>query len=70
MIARRRFRVVFAGDDNDHWFVDAIDVPGAHSHGRTLDAARRNIREAIALVLEIDDEGVDLDDHVPLETSG
>jgi predicted RNase H-like HicB family nuclease len=43
-------------DDNGAWFVKVADIPGAHSHGRTIAAARKNIREAIALVLDLDDD--------------
>jgi predicted RNase H-like HicB family nuclease len=43
-------------DDNGAWFVKVPDIPGAHSHGRTIAAARKNIREAIALVLDLDDD--------------
>lgn len=35
------------------WFAAFVpDLPGAHSQGRTLAEARRNIREAIMLILE------------------
>ena len=48
-------------DDNGAWFVNVADIPGAHSHGRTIAAARKNIREAIALVLDLDnDDSFDL----------
>lgn len=50
------YKVVYRRDDNGSWFVKAPEVQGAHSHGRTLAAARRNIREAIGLVLDIEDE--------------
>ena len=53
---RDTFLVVFEKDDNNRWFVRCPDLPGAHSHGRTLASARANIREAIALVLDLDDD--------------
>lgn len=56
MKAKDVYKVVYRRDDNGSWFVKAPEVPGAHSHGRTLASARRNIREAIALVLDIDDD--------------
>jgi predicted RNase H-like HicB family nuclease len=43
-------------DDNGAWFVKVADIPGGHSHGRTIAAARKNVREAIALVLDLDDD--------------
>lgn len=52
------YEVVFERDDNNRWFVRCPDVQGAHSHGRTLAAARANIREAIGVVLDLDDDAV------------
>jgi predicted RNase H-like HicB family nuclease len=52
------YAVHYSHDDNGLWLVRALDLPGAHSHGRSIIAARRNIKEAIALVLDIDDESV------------
>ncbi len=35
------------------WYAAFVpDIPGAHSQGRTLAEARRNISEAIELILE------------------
>jgi len=60
-------RVVFERDDNDRWFVHCPDVPGAHSHGRTLASARSNIREAIGLVLDIPDgSSIELAEEIQL----
>lgn len=62
------YAVTYKRDDNDTWFVNAVDVQGAHSYGRTIERARANIREAIAVVLDVepDDfeivEGMRLDD--------
>ncbi len=49
-------KVIYRRDDNGLWFAKAPEIRGAHSHGRTLATARRNIREAIALVLDSDDD--------------
>ncbi|MEA2010224.1 MAG: type II toxin-antitoxin system HicB family antitoxin [Actinomycetota bacterium] len=69
------YSAVFERDDNDRWFVHCPDVSGAHSHGRTLASARSNIREAIALVLDVGESGgfdlveeIHLNDHA-LETA-
>ena len=60
-------RVVFERDDNRRWFVHCSDLPGAHSHGRTLASARFNIREAIALVLDIaESSDIDLVEDIRL----
>ena len=48
--------VHYSHDDNGLWLVQAVDLPGAHSHGRSITSARRNITEAIALVLDVEDE--------------
>jgi predicted RNase H-like HicB family nuclease len=57
---------VYELDDNGKWFVSAPEVPGAHSHGRTLARARANIREAIGLVLDVEDSSFELKDEVRL----
>ncbi len=67
MTERIAHRVVFERDDNDRWFVHCPDLPGTHSHGRTLASARSNIREAIALVLDVaEDDSCDLVEDIRL----
>jgi predicted RNase H-like HicB family nuclease len=56
--ARKTFAVVYERDDNRSWFVHCPGVKGAHSHGRTLASARENIREAIAIVLDLEEDAV------------
>lgn len=68
---RNTYQVIFERDDNDRWFVRCLDVQGAHSHGRTLAAARANVREAIALALDLPDESsFDLLEEVRLPDPG
>jgi predicted RNase H-like HicB family nuclease len=70
MTEQRTFRVVYERDDNGRWFVRCPDVQGAHSHGRTLPSSRRNIREAIAIVLDLeDDTSFDLSEEIRLHDS-
>jgi predicted RNase H-like HicB family nuclease len=70
MTKRRTFRVVYERDDNRRWFVRCPDVQGAHSHGRTLPSSRENIREAIAIVLDLeDDTSFDLSEEIRLRDS-
>jgi predicted RNase H-like HicB family nuclease len=48
---QRTFTGVFekAGD----WYIGYVEeLPGANTHGKTLDEARENLREAIQLMLE------------------
>jgi predicted RNase H-like HicB family nuclease len=67
MTERVRHHVVFERDDNGRWFVHCPGLVGAHSHGRTLASARSNVREAIALVLDVaDDSGFDLVEDIRL----
>lgn len=44
------YRITIEPDEDGWWTVSADDVPGAHSHGQTLAATRRNIKEAIAMM--------------------
>jgi predicted RNase H-like HicB family nuclease len=41
-------RVVYQLDEAGVWYIRAADIPGCHSEGRSIEDARRNIREAIA----------------------
>lgn len=63
------YRVVYRMDDNGWWFVEAPDVPGAHSHGQTIARARTNIKEAIAGMLDLPqgaEATMTLDEHFDL----
>ncbi len=60
------YRAVLAPDDNGSWFVSVPDVPGAFSHGRTLAKARSNIREAVALALDVPEESVEIRPEIQL----
>lgn len=44
-----KYRVVFERDDSGVWIARAPRVRGCHTYGRTLDQARRRIREALSL---------------------
>lgn len=71
MKGSRVFRVDFERDDNGLWFVNCPDLQGAHSHGRSLASSRKNIRQAIAIVLNIDDPAeFDLSEFVHLSNDG
>jgi predicted RNase H-like HicB family nuclease len=47
-----RYRVVFERDESGAWIARVPSVPGCHTYGRTIDQARRRIREAIGLWVE------------------
>jgi predicted RNase H-like HicB family nuclease len=40
---------VFEPDAAGRWLAHVVEVPGCHTHGRTLDQARRRLREALSL---------------------
>lgn len=49
----RRYPVTIEPDEDGWWTVSADDVPGAHSHGQTIERAKANIKEAIAMMEEL-----------------
>ena len=51
-----RLKVVFEPSDEGGFTVHVPALPGCISEGDTLDEARKNIREAIELYLECDDQ--------------
>lgn len=50
------YNAVFTREDDGKWAVSSPDVQGAHSWGRSIQAATKHIREAIASVLDLSDE--------------
>ena len=50
-----RFNAVFE-QSGDWWIGFVEELPGANAQGRTLDEARENLREAVALVIETNRE--------------
>ena len=46
------YRVVIERDESGAWIARVPRVPGCHTYGRTLDQARRRIREALSLWVE------------------
>ncbi len=42
--------------ESDWWVAYAEELPGANTQGRTLDEAKRNLKEAVVLVLEANRE--------------
>ena len=49
------FTAVF--EQNDDWWIGYVEeLPGANTQGATLDEARDNLKEAVALVLEANRE--------------
>ena len=44
-----KYRVIFERDESGAWLARAPSVRGCHTYGRTLDQARRRVREALSL---------------------
>ena len=50
-----KFTAVFE-QDGDWWVGYVEELPGANTQGRTLEEARENLKEAVALVIEANRE--------------
>src|SRR5438093_11899068 len=48
----RTYRVEIERDAAGMWVASVPSIPGAHTQGRTIDQARRRIREALSLWVE------------------
>jgi predicted RNase H-like HicB family nuclease len=59
------YRVVFERDETGAWLASVPSVPGCHTYGRTLDQARRRLREALSLWVD-DAERAEFDEDVKL----
>lgn len=60
-----KYRVILERDESGAWLARVPNIPGCHTHGRTLDQARRRIREALGLWVE-DAETAELVEDVQL----
>jgi predicted RNase H-like HicB family nuclease len=56
MSAARQFTVVYEVDESGAWNARIPSVAGCHTWGRSLEAARRYIREALSTCPEIGDD--------------
>src|SRR5437870_12658580 len=64
-MGRGKYRVVYERDGSAAWIARVPSMRGCHTHGRTLDQARRRIREALGLWVE-DAETAELVEDVRL----
>lgn len=46
------YSVVYQRDEGGWWIARVRDVQGVHSNGRTIDEARRRVREALSLAVD------------------
>ena len=60
-----RYHVAYVRDEAGYWVAAVREVRGCRTQGRTVDEARRRIREALTLFVE-DAVGADLIDDVKL----
>lgn len=61
----KTYKVRLERDETGHWIATVPAVPGCHSYGRSLDEARRRIRQALALFVK-DAKRVTLEDDIRL----
>ena len=59
------YHVTYERDEAGYWVASVRGVPGCHTQGRTVDEARRRIREALALYVD-DAASAELVDNVKL----
>src|SRR5438094_181331 len=59
------YRVIYERDESGRWVASVSGVRGCHTQGRTIDQARRRIREALSLFVK-DAAGVTLEDDIRL----
>jgi predicted RNase H-like HicB family nuclease len=61
----KTYQVDYERDESGHWIATVRGVVGCHTYGRTIEEARRRIREALSTA--VDDADVSaLADHVKL----
>jgi predicted RNase H-like HicB family nuclease len=60
-----KYRVILERDESGAWIARVPSVRGCHTHGRTLDQARRRIREALSLWID-DAESAELNEDIRL----
>jgi predicted RNase H-like HicB family nuclease len=60
------YRYERQADGSAAWIVELVEEPRAHTFGRTLRAAQRNIREAAAAWYEVDSSEIEVIDDVRL----
>jgi predicted RNase H-like HicB family nuclease len=59
------YHVAYERDDSGWWVTSIREVRGCHSQGRTIDEARRRVREALGLFIEDDAESTEFVDDLP-----
>jgi predicted RNase H-like HicB family nuclease len=57
-----KFHVAYERDESGWWVASVTEVRGCHSQGRTVDEARRRVREALGLFVDNSDSATLVDD--------
>lgn len=65
MMRKGRYPVVFEQDESGAWIVFVPTVSGCHTYGRSLNEARRRIREALSLFV-LDAQTAELTEQIRL----
>jgi predicted RNase H-like HicB family nuclease len=60
------YEAIIARDESGAWIARIPEVPGCHTHGRTLEQARTRLREALGLWVDRADKVV-IDERIRLE---
>ncbi len=62
------YEVVLERDESGAWLARVPSVPGCHTYGRTLEQARRRVREALGLWIDdADTADLTFELHLPAE---
>ena len=61
----KRYTVRYERDEGGWWVATVVRFRGCHTQGRSLDEARRRIREALTLYID-DADSVELRDEIKL----
>ncbi len=59
------YSVVYERDEGGWWIARVVGVQGVHSNGRTIEEARRRVREALSLAVD-DADDAELVDEVKI----
>lgn len=55
-IKELQFKVLIEQDENEIYVASVPELPGCYTQGKTLEEVRKRIKEAIKLVLEVDED--------------
>jgi len=61
----KTYHVEYERDESGHWIATVRNIAGCHTYGRTIEEARRRVREALSTAVD-DAEAAALADHVKL----